>query len=235
MNVFQCKQFAVRQQQSAMKVGTDAMVLGAWVGFDKAKNLLDIGTGTGILSLMAAQRFPELNIEAVEIDEKSYDEASLNFKNAVWHHRLKAYHTSIQEFAVSKANTFDAIVSNPPYFPVGNIQSFNSRNVARQTYLLNPVTLLQLTKKLLKNDGLVAYSLPFEMENFYLELAATLGLYPKRILRMYDTENVTTKRTFIELFYHQNPIIYENLVLKNSDKTYTDQFKALTKDFYTVF
>lgn len=218
-----------------MKIGTDSMILGAWANFDNAISGLDIGTGTGILSLMMTQRFPTVQIDAVEIDELAYYEAKINFENSLWSVRIKVYHTSVQEFAQLHSHKYDAIISNPPYFPVGNIQHVSSRDLARQTHLLNHITLLQLTQKLLKPDGICAFSIPFVQESLFTALAKYYQFFPNRILRMKDKATSEITRSFITLSFKAVETLEQLLVLKNLDNSYTEDFKNLTKDFYTVF
>lgn len=235
MNIFHCKKFSVIQEQSAMKIGTDSMILGAWANFESAKNMLDIGTGTGILSLMSAQRFPDLLIDAVEIDESAFAEAKTNFENSPWTNRLNPYHTSIQEFTIDKTQYYDAIICNPPYFAPHEIQSLSSRNMARQTHLLNHITLLQIAKKLLKRNGICVFSIPFTQESFFIALAHNYGLFPNRILQMKDKTASEITRSFIILSFKSLEIEEQQIVLKNSDNAYTENFKNLTRDFYTIF
>ncbi len=147
MSNFQFKEFTIQQEKTAMKVGTDSILLGSWVALDTENSILDIGTGTGLLALMLAQRSDALTIDAVEINEEAYIEAVTNFENSPWGDRLFCYHASIQEFATEIDEKYDLIVANPPYFDPSKIIS--SRSIARQTHTLTHMVLLKNTKKLL--------------------------------------------------------------------------------------
>ncbi|MCC7520569.1 MAG: methyltransferase [Flavobacteriaceae bacterium] len=234
-NPFRLKEFTVEQSRSAMKVGTDAMILGSWTQVEEAETILDIGTGTGILALMLAQRSEAFTIDAVEIDADAYEEAVTNFENSPWGDRLFCYHASLQAFAQEIDDTYDLIVCNPPYFSPSEIESYTGRNVARQTHLLNHLTLIKNTVQLLSESGSCAFSLPYESEAFFIELAQSQNLFLQRRLRMKDRENLDIVRSFLQFGKTAKPLEDEILILKNSDLTYTNQFIELTIDFYTIF
>jgi len=234
-NIFNFKEFSIQQSKSAMKVGTDAMILGAWTDISAAQTILDIGTGTGILGLMMAQRSDALTIDAVEIDENAFEEAVENFENAIWADRLYCYHASIQEFVDEIDEKYDLIICNPPYFSPTRIESFSGRKVARETHLLNHLTLLKSTKKLLSKKGICSFSLPTESESFFIDLAVKLGFKLQRRLRMKDKENTKFIRCFLQFGFNEIPLEEQILILKNEENTYTQQFVQLTKDFYTIF
>ena len=234
-NPFRLKEFTVEQSRSAMKVGTDAMILGSWTQVEEAETILDIGTGTGILALMLAQRSEAFTIDAVEIDADAYEEAVTNFENSPWGDRLFCYHASLQAFAQEIDDTYDLIVCNPPYFSPSEIESYSGRNVARQTHLLNHLTLIKNTVQLLSESGSCAFSLPYESEAFFIELAQSQNLFLQRRLRMKDRENLDMVRSFLQFGKTAKPLEDEILILKNTDSTYSSQFIELTCDFYTNF
>jgi len=234
-NPFRLKEFTVEQSRSAMKVGTDAMILGSWTQVEEAETILDIGTGTGILALMLAQRSEAFTIDAVEIDADAYEEAVTNFENSPWGDRLFCYHASLQAFAQEMDDTYDLIVCNPPYFSPSEIESYTGRNVARQTHLLNHLTLIKNTVQLLSESGSCAFSLPYESETFFIELAQSQNLFLQRRLRMKDRENLDMVRSFLQFGKTAKPLEDEILILKNTDSTYSSQFIELTIDFYTIF
>lgn len=234
-NPFRLKEFTVEQSRSAMKVGTDAMILGSWTRVEEAETILDIGTGTGILALMLAQRSEAFTIDAVEIDADAYEEAVTNFENSPWGDRLFCYHASLQAFAQEMDDTYDLIVCNPPYFSPSEIESYTGRNVARQTHLLNHLTLIKNTVQLLSESGSCAFSLPYESEAFFIELAQSQNLFLQRRLRMKDRENSDMVRSFLQFGKTVKPLEDEILILKNTDSTYSSQFIELTCDFYTIF
>lgn len=235
MSIFQFKQFTIDQTGAAMKIGTDSMILGAWAPIGDAESILDIGTGTGLLALMLAQRSDAMTIDAVEIDDQAYESAVENFENSPWGDRLFCYHASVQEFAEEIDDTYDFIIANPPYFDPNTIESVNARSVARQTHLLNHVTLLKSTKRLLNQNGECAFSLPYDSEKMFVSLAENLGFNIYEVLRMKDQSDKSFTRSFIHLGFKSKQTQFFELTLKNVDNTYTEEFKTLTKDFYLNF
>ena len=233
--IFQFKEFAIDQTHAAMKVGTDAIVLGSWTKIAEANTILDIGTGTGILSLMLAQRSDAEVINAVELDENAYETAVTNFENSPWGDRLFCYHASIQEFAKEMDDTYDVIICNPPYFTHSDQVELTPRKIARTTHSLDFETLLKNTRKLLSENGTFALSLPSESEKNFVATAEKLGFHLQRILHVKDNENAEIVRVFMQLGLEINPLEETVLVLKKEDKSYTDAFKDLTRDFYTIF
>ena len=236
MNPFQCKQFTVQQDLSAMKVGTDSMLLGAWVTItDEVNSILDIGAGTGILSLMCAQQSTALTIDAVEIDENAYTEAVTNFENSPWADRLFCYHSSIQEFSATIDDTYDLIIANPPFFDSSRIKVVTARHIARETHLLNHLTLLKSVKKLLSASGSCAFILPYETTAFFIELAEKFGLFLMRKTVVRDTANAPKKRSLLQFTLKAQDVEKNELVLKNPDASYSQAFITLTRDFYLDF
>lgn len=232
MSTFQFKEFAIQQKKSAMKVGTDSILLGSWVNLNDVDSILDIGSGTGILALMLAQRSNAMTIDAVEIDAVAHAEAVSNFEDSPWADRLFCYHSSIQEFVTEFDGKYDLIISNPPFFDPKEIKSATPRTIARQTHLLNHITLLKNTKKLLNNSGTCAFVIPYEMESFFVDLAKNMGLYVVRTLHTKDTDIAVYKRSFLQFKFDKTTCVTTELTLKNLDKTYSDEFIALTKSFY---
>lgn len=232
MAAFQFKEFSIQQEQAAMKVGTDSILLGSWVALDQVDSILDIGAGTGILALMMAQRSSAMTIDAVEIDAAAHEEAVTNFENSPWGDRLFCYHSSIQEFADEIEDKYDLILSNPPFFDPDAIQSLSQKSIARQTHLLNHITLLKNTKKLLSATGTCAFVIPYEMEAFFVDLSKNMGLFPYRILRTKDTKKANFKRSLLQFQLKKIACETRELVLKNLDKTYSKEFIALTEEFY---
>jgi len=232
MASFRFKQFTIKQEQSAMKVGTDSILLGSWVTVEKEESILDIGSGTGILALMLAQRSNAKIIDAVEIDANTYEEAVENFENSPWGDRLFCYHSSIQEFAKEIDDKYDLIIANPPYFDPHDIKSVSQKSIARQTHLLNHLTLLKATKQLLSLSGIAAFVIPFKMEEFFIDLARNMGLFVQRITRSKDQKEATFKRSLLEFGFKEKQVISDEIILKNRDTTYSIDFIKLTKDFY---
>lgn len=234
-NVFQCKQFAVKQEQAAMKIGTDSMLLGSWASIEHVNNILDIGSGTGILALMLAQRSNADTIDAVEIEAKAYEEAVYNFENSPWADRLFCYHSSIQEFTDEIDDKYDLIICNPPYFDASIIREAKHREIARHTHLLNYITLLKNSSKLLSKNGSFALILPDDTAEFFIELALSFDLSLHHRLRTKDKAHDKFKRSLLQFGYDKKQLQSETLTLKENDNSYTEQFKDLTKEFYLNF
>lgn len=235
MSTFQFKQFTIQQNQSAMKVGTDSIVLGSWIAIDEENSILDIGTGTGILALMLAQRSEAQTIDAVEISAIVFEEAVANFENSSWANRLFCYHTSIQNFAEEVDDKYDLIIANPPYFDPTFFNDNQDKRIARQTFELSHHDLLKATDKLMSENGSCAFVIPYEIETYFMNIATEMGLFPFRILHTKDTDSAPIKRSYIHFKRKMETCETHVLVLKNSDKSYSDAFRTLTKDFYRDF
>ena len=149
MSVFKFKEFSIIQEKSAMKVGTDGVLLGCWVSSEKVNNILDIGCGTGLITLMLGQRNLDSNITGIEIDKRAIQEAQLNISNSDWNQRIEIKHTSLQQF--NPQLKFDLIVSNPPFFPQNKSQK--SRDIARHTNTLSFEELIDNANNLLEKKG----------------------------------------------------------------------------------
>lgn len=235
MSTFQFKQFTIQQNQSAMKVGTDSIILGSWIALADENSILDIGTGTGILALMLAQRSVAQAIDAVEISAIAFEEAVANFENSSWADRLFCYHTSIQNFAEEVDDKYDLIVANPPYFDPTFFNDNQDKSIARQTFELSHYDLLKATDKLLSENGTCAFVIPYKIETYFINMATDMGLFPFRILHTKDTDSAPIKRSFLHFKSNMDTCETDVLVLKKSDKSYSDAFKELTKDFYRDF
>jgi tRNA1Val (adenine37-N6)-methyltransferase len=184
---------------------------------------------------MMAQRSDAEIIDAVEIDADAYIESVSNFENSPWGDRLFCYHTSIQEFAEEIDEKYSLIIANPPYFNPHNIKSVNQKSIARQTHLLNHMSLLKTTKKLLDIKGHCAFIIPFEIESFFIELANSLGLIIQKITRTKDNKTATYSRSMLRFGFKKVNLEIDTIILKNEDKTYSKEFVNLSKDFYIDF
>ena len=235
MSTFQFKEFNIQQHKSAMKVGTDSIVLGSWVQVTEEESILDIGTGTGLLSLMLAQRSDAEIIDAIEIESNTFEETVSNFENSPWGNRLFCYHSSIQRFSLEIDDKYDLIIANPPYFEPYKNNSISAKSTARQTHLLDYKTLLENTKLLLSDVGICAFIIPFDKEVSFIELAKKTGLFTQRITHVKDTEIANFKRSLLQFGLKNTSIETTELVLKNEDKSYSNAFIELTKDFYKDF
>lgn len=227
--IFNFKQFSVRQTLSAMKVGTDGVLLGAWAQSENPQTILDIGSGTGLISLIAAQRFPSAEISALEIDKDAFEESNFNFQQSQFADRLNAIHSSLQDFKTDQK--FDLILSNPPFFKATQ-PNLESRTKARQHTSLKFEELLSETSKMLNPNGNAALIIPFLEEQNFLEIAKNEELFPLKITRVKGLAHKDFKRSLI-LFSNQNGnLITDELTIEIDRHIYTPEYIELTRDFY---
>ena len=233
---FQFKEFNIEQDQCAMKIGTDGVLLGSWVKPETEPfSVLDIGTGTGLISLMLAQRFPNANIEAIEIDEAAFEQAVSNFENSHWGDRLFCYHASFQEYFQEVTDEkYDLIISNPPFFNASQKSPNEQRNIARFEDALPFEHLLYGASKLLDDNGTVALIVPFEQEQHILNIAQQMHLKPARITHIKGNKTAITKRSLLALKFSipTTGIEINELILEKERHVYTDDYLKLVKDFY---
>ena len=230
---FQFKQFSVAQDRCEMKVGTDAVLLGAWSALDHMPNtILDIGSGTGILALIMAQRSTAELIDALEIDSDAYEQCVHNFETSDWGDRLFCYHASLDEFVGEIEDTYDLIISNPPFY-TDHFKSRNeARNKARFEDALPFEELLTSVSKLLSVTGQLNVIIPFSEEINFISLAKNVDLYPIRILRVRGQEESPVKRSLISFTFQENKIEVSELTIEITRHHYTQEYINLTKDFY---
>lgn len=240
---FRFKQFTVHQELAAMKIGTDGVLLGAWTNLNHhPDSILDIGTGTGVIALMMAQRSAAELIDALEIDPDAHLQAVENFENSPWGDRLFCYHASLQEFLeeadrILEDDTepplqYDLITCNPPFYPDSHSSSSLQRDWARSRAALPFDHLLEGFSKLLTEQGQAALILPREDEDSFIQLAAQFQLYPNRITRVKGTPGSGEIRSLIQLGFQKVNLTPEVLVIEKERHQYTDQYIHLTKDFY---
>lgn len=234
-NWFQFKQFNIIQEKAAMKVGTDGVLLGAWVNISGANTILDIGTGTGIIALMLAQR-SRAKITGIEIEENAAGEAAENARNSPWTERISIQHISFQEFAATNQNQFDCIVSNPPFFENNKKPANSNLAIARHSDLLSLTDLAEGAKKLLTAKGKLALILPSDTAVKFIETAKGQGLNLSFITEVKPSPPKKANRCLME--FTQKPHQPEKTILsiRNDDgKDFTPQYKMLTHDFYLKF
>ncbi len=226
---FKFKQFMVEGGQSGMPVSTDGVLLGAWAFEQAPTEILDIGTGTGLLTLMCAQRFPDAKIHAIDIDEHAYQAAENNIKNSLWKSRI-----SLQKVDVLKAEftyMFDAIICNPPYFNDGEHSQHAQRATARHTMTLDHQQLIKVTKTLLTPRGAASFILPVTEGEQFIDLAKQQGLYLSRLCKVQPTQNKPVNRLLFELRKEYGNCQQTELIVRN-EIGYTEAFIALTRSFY---
>ena len=228
--VFRFKQFAVVNDRTAMKVGTDGVLLGAWCPVEVAQRVLDVGTGCGVIALMVAQRNSDALIEGIDIDDAAIEEASLNFARSPWAERLTAKVADFNDLAGS--DRYDLIVSNPPYFTNGVLPTGDARTVARHTASLTYRQLIEGATRLLSDDGLLALITPTDAEGDIIEAATFASLPVRQVTRVIPVEGAQPKRTLWILSRHDMPYHEDTLTIAHSDGTFTNEYILLTGAFY---
>ena len=235
-NYFQFKQFRIIQERSAMKVGMDGVLLGAWVDTSAAEKILDIGTGTGLIALMMAQKNNVAQIDAIEVDPEAFQEACLNIQQSAWSDRINAELCSFQEFAERTNSKYDLIVSNPPFFTNGAKAPVENRAQARHSDSLPLDVLISGATDLLRENGKIALVLPVESLQEITQLADLNKLYISRLCRIKPNPIKPDFRILIELTNSDCTIQELELMIEfEKHHDYTPEYKALTKDFYLKF
>lgn len=241
MSTFRFKKFEIQQDKCAMKIGTDGVLLGAWANIVQASSILDIGTGTGVLALMSAQRNLNAFIHALEIDPNAFYQARDNINNSPWKDRLTILHQSIQAYSKHPIQPmFDSIISNPPYFKIeaGTRIENTPRRQARSTDSLTFNILLNCIQLILHPLGNFSLILPIQEGKEFMQLALHKGFHIKRCVEVIPREGKTSNRFLIELVLYQTPIEEATLTIRTIEKgnhNYTSIFKQLHKDFLLAF
>lgn len=234
MSIFKFKQFSVNQDQTAMKIGTDGVLLGAWTPIENnPKSVLDIGTGTGIIALMLAQRSDAEQIDALEIDESAYEQAVENFENSPWGDRLFCFHAGLDEFIDDPEDEYDLIVSNPPFFSEEYRSENEQRDLARFQGAMPFEELVEAAVLLLSENGIFSVIIPFNEEDRFIELCAEAELFPIKVTRVKGTPNSKIIRSLLAFKrYELSVLTADELVIEISRHEYTPEYISLTKDFY---
>lgn len=219
-----------------MKIGTDGILLGAWCSLkDNTNKILDIGSGTGVISLMLAQRFNNTTIDSVEIENNAYEQSVENFERSVWADRLFCFHSTFQDFAKERkedGETYDLIISNPPFY-TDNVKNNNrARNKARSTSFLSFVELISGVSKILSNQGEFTTIIPFKEEAKFIEISKQNNLFLNKICRVKGNNNSDIKRSLLTFSFYKKKIDENNLIIETSRHLYTDEYINLTKNFY---
>ena len=228
--VFRFKQFAVVNDRTAMKVGTDGVLLGAWCPVEGARHVLDVGTGCGVIALMIAQRNASAVLDAIDIDHDAIEEATLNFKASPWGERLTAIAGDFNE--LQTAERYDLIVSNPPYFTNGVLPTGDARTQARHTGTLSYRQLIEGASRLLSDDGTLALITPTDAEQDIIEAATFASLPVRRLTRVIPVEDAAPKRTMWLLSRRDMAYCEDTLTIAHRDGTFTSDYIALTGAFY---
>lgn len=227
---FQFKEFAVEHGDVGMKVGTDGVLLGAWVECESAQRILDVGTGSGLIALMVAQRNPKAIIEAVDIDEQAIKTANLNFNESPWASRM---HAKVADFLTYEPQKpFDLIVSNPPFFDHVEAGQKLERIKARSASHLPLEGLLQRTKSLLSKKGAAAFILPFTQMHDFEKISRDAGFYMSRLTELLPNENKGPNRFLCQIKIGNGDTAKDLLVVNEVGGGYTAEHRELTKAFY---
>lgn len=236
MKPFKFKEFTIHQDKTAMKVGTDGVLLGAWCSVDEYPDtILDIGSGTGVISLMIAQRSDAMTIDAVEVDENAYEQTVANFEESDWGDRLYCYNATFTEFAdeiAEEEETYDLIVSNPPFYTADFETEDTARNMARFTSSLSFEELIVGVSKILSENGKFCVVIPFKEEEGFINLAKEKTLFLNRICRVQGNKTSEVKRCLLEFSFNETEIQEESLIIEIERHQYTEDYINLTKDFY---
>ena len=237
MSKFTFKQFSIEQDKTAMKVGTDGVLLGSWAPIHHNPfSVLDIGAGTGIIALMLAQRTNAEQIDALEIDEDAYEQAVDNFENSPWGDRLFCFHAGLDEFIEEPEDEYDLIVSNPPFYAEDYKTENEQRDLARFQDAMPFEELVEAADLLLSENGIFAIIIPFKEEAKFIALAKESELYPAKITRVKGTPTSTIKRSLLAFSRNETAVLeIDELTIEIDRHVYTPEYIELTKEFYLKF
>ena len=234
--MFHFKEFSIIQEVSSMKVGTDSVILGAWTPAYEPQRILDIGAGTGILSLMMAQTFPTASIHSIEIDPETAEECKQNITLSPWKERISVFQMDIRNFSPSSTNNYDLILSNPPFFSENTYSPNRKRSLARANDFLPFAQLLSCVSRLLSPQGTFSVVIPYKEEASFLQEALHFSLYPYKKLYLKGTYSSPIKRSFLLLSRQQvTQILTKLLIVEKERHQYTEEYQELTKNFYLKF
>ena len=228
--VFRFKLFAVKNDRTAMKVGTDGVLLGAWCPVDGAQRVLDVGTGCGVIALMIAQRNSLATIDAIDIDHDSIEEAAYNFMNSPWPERLTAIEGDFN--GLDTGQRYDLIVSNPPFFTNGVLPTGEARTTARHTGALTYRQLIDGAMRLMTDGGSLALISPTDAEGDIIEAATFASLPVRQQVRVIPVEGAAPKRTLWLLSRRDIPYSEDTITIAHSNGTFTREYIDLTGAFY---
>ena len=230
---FRFKAFQVVQDRCTMKVGTDGVLLGAWADTMDSKSILDIGTGTGVIAIMLAQKNQDAQIDAVEIDADSYEQAKENMEQSPWAERLAIHHCSIQDYVKGCNQSYDLVVCNPPFFTGGTLSETHKRNEVRHTVKLPTGELLQAARRLLNPEGRFCVILPLIEGLRFQEVAERYNLYCSKMVEVQPKADKSVERLMLEFRSSRAEMEKSHLIIQHEKRNdYTADYIALTKDFY---
>jgi tRNA1Val (adenine37-N6)-methyltransferase len=233
-NYFNFKQFTIYQDKCAFKVGTDGVLLGVCTDVSDAKNILDIGTGTGLIALMLAQRC-EASITAIEPDHNSFEQACINIGQSKWKERIKVVNARLQDFDPGNLK-FDLIVTNPPYF-TGSLKNPDpGKATARHNDTLKSNELLKGAERLMTEGGRLQVIMPYVEGNIFIAEAQEYGLYCNNILKIKPLPTSEIRRLILTFSRQKQKVSEKFLTIEHGKRhEFTEEYKNLTKDFYLNF
>lgn len=231
--MFQFKHFSVNDDRSTMKVGTDAVLLGTWIeSLNHSENILEIGCGCGVISLILAQRMPGNNILAIDIDEDSVTQAKENFSNSPFTNTFRTEHLSLQEFAKSTEEQFSLIVSNPPFFQNSLKSSSPKKSIARHTETLSFAELLRAVYQLLDKHGRFCCILPHSETKSFLYEAELQQLFCEKLTSVYTNPNKEPQLALFSFCKSPGILTRNDLFIRDKENNYSAEYLTMTKDFY---
>lgn len=231
MSFFEFKQFKIYHDRCAMKVGTDGVLLGAWANVAESQQLLDIGTGSGLIAIMVAQR-TKAAITGIEIDKNAAEQARQNAALCPFAQQIEIIHTSLENYSPEKK--FDCIVSNPPFYEEKNLPPDAGRATARHTDSLSISTLISRSSELLTDNGVLQLIIPSRLTNQVVYLCSTMDFSLKRRTDVHTKHGKIAKRTLLELSYKslENQYTYSTLLLTDANGNRSKEYQKLTEDYY---
>lgn len=233
MSTFHFKQFSVQNEKSAMKVNTDSVLLGSWVDIPKnAQTGLDIGSGTGLLALMIAQRHPKIQLTGIEIEPNAFEESKFNFENSPWYERLVSVKLPLQRFDVK--TKFDFIISNPPYFVNDLKNQDDNKTQARHADSLSFEKLISFVESSLSDSGSFNVILPKIESEIFMQLADNHSLFLTKIAHIKPNSQKEVNRVMMCFEKTPKELLEEIFCVYQSQGRYSERHKELTRDFYLM-
>ncbi|MCT4638341.1 MAG: methyltransferase [Bacteroidales bacterium] len=235
-NIFRFKKFSVEQSDNAMKVGTDGVLIGAWADTSKKGVFLDVGTGTGLIAMMLAQRGAD-KIYAIDINDSSVDIAKKNIENSQWNDIISVDNVKFQDFNIDKGVEIDHIVSNPPFF-INSLKSGNNKkDMARHTDTLSFKDFFESASVVLSKNGAVSVILPDVEAQIFIKTGLEYNFFVRRVTDVKPTPEKPVKRVMIEFCRTEISDVKRNsIVVEDRGRhCYSEEYKELTRDFYLAF
>lgn len=237
MSLFHFKEFVIDQENCPMKINTDAVLLGALADLDETKKVLDIGTGTGVIALMLAQRNHHAFFDAIDIDATAFEKSSLNFANSLFHERLKAHHSGFLEFFdLHPSLKYDLIVSNPPYFLNALQSPKENRNLSKHTNEQFFIELMRIANHHLSDSGRMEIIVPVDISLMLQELAPDFHLYPNHCYKIRSYPEKATIRHIISFSKEKGKVLeFKDFHIYAQKGIHSMQYRSVLKNFFTIF